>query len=558
MKFLRASLTLGIFLFFSFTAQATLPDWSENSTSPVGENPYQLDRTLFPLFRDAGKIHAQIYPVAVTGMLPPYEPIRHLIEDSSTNPLREFLNSLVRGASGYHSMDDVLTHLGLHEYPQASDQGIYSVPYPQGIRPQYKMGFGFIESSQGKGFSFSCAACHSANLFGKTVLGMTNRFPRANEFFMEAKNGSQFIQADLFKAYAHATEGETQMIRQLKESMKSVAVKKPLTLGLDTSLAQVSLSLNYRNQDAYASFSDFYAANPRPDILDFSPADSKPSVWWNLKYKNRWLSDGSVVSGNPILTNFLWNEIGRGGDLVKLESWLQQNEKILQEITTAVFSSEAPRFTDFFPAEKIDLEKAKAGEEVFNKTCSGCHGHYDKAWNLPNGDQLPLVEKLKTTAVRYPHQTQVKNVGTDPYRYRGMQSLEKLNALAISKKNGILIRAQQGYVPPPLVGIWARWPYLHNNSIPSLCALLSPQKDRPLFYYSGEAQVPATDFDATCNGYPLGANTPKAWQDAKHLYDTRRSGMSNQGHDEGIFLENGRELLSPVQKSALIQFLQTL
>ena len=39
-------------------------------------------------------------------------------------------------------------------------------------------------------FTFSCAACHSSNLFGKTVLGMTNRFPKANEFFIKAKTWS--------------------------------------------------------------------------------------------------------------------------------------------------------------------------------------------------------------------------------------------------------------------------------------------------------------------------------------------------------------------------------
>ncbi|HEY8270679.1 MAG TPA: hypothetical protein VIG33_07295 [Pseudobdellovibrionaceae bacterium] len=555
MKFLL----MGLFLLVSLKLHAAIPDWSENPPAPAGANPYQLPSDLFPQYRDAGKIHAQIYPVSITGMLPPYEPIRHLIEDSSANPLRNFLNSLVRGVSGLHSMQDVFTSLGLHDYPQAHDQGVYAVPFPQGVRPDYKMGFGFIETSQGKGFSFSCAACHSAHLFGKTVLGMTNRFPRANEFFIEASKATHFVDPDLFKVYANATEGETQMVKQLKENMKYVGFKKPLTLGLDTSLAHVSLSLNHRNKDPYATYSGVFASNPRPDpILDSSPADSKPAVWWNLKYKNRWLSDGSVVSGNPILTNLLWNEIGRGADLVKLEPWLQQNEKIVQEITTAVFSSEAPLFTDFFPAEKIDIAKAKEGEVIFNQTCSRCHGHYDKAWNLPHESELSPIEKLKTTAVRYPTQTQVKDVGTDPYRYRGMRSLEKLNDLAISLKNGILIRAQQGYVPPPLVGIWARWPYFHNNSVPSLCAVLSAQKDRPDFYYSGEAQVAETDFDVECNGYPLGAATPNSWKDLKHSYDTHRPGMGNQGHDEGIFLEKGRELLSPRQKRALIQFLQTL
>jgi hypothetical protein len=34
--------------------------------------------------------------------------------------------------------------------------------------------------------------------------------------------------------------------------------------------------------------------------------------------------------------------------------------------------------------------------------------------------------------------------------------------------------------------------------------------------------------------------------------------MGNFGHDEGIFIENGKDLLSPDDKKDLIKFLQTL
>ena len=78
-----------------------------------------------------------------------------------------------------------------------------------------------------------------------------------------------------------------------------------------------------------------------------------------LKYKTRWLSDGSIVSGNPIFTNFLWNEIGRGVDLQELEQWLKNNKKIVMELTTAVFATESPRWTDFFHADTINIVKAK-------------------------------------------------------------------------------------------------------------------------------------------------------------------------------------------------------
>ncbi|MFM6930128.1 MAG: hypothetical protein ACKOX6_16780, partial [Bdellovibrio sp.] len=354
-------------------------------------------------------------------------------------------------------------------------------------------------------------------------------------------------------------DAERRLLEETKASLGAVDLKAPIALGLDTSLAQVSLSLNRRNPDPYATLNSYYERHPRNDaFLDSNPADSKPAVWWNLKYKNRWLSDGSVLSGNPIFTNLIWNEIGRGADLQELEQWLSQNERIVQEITTAVFSSEAPHITDFYPAEKIDLGRAKAGEQIFNKTCAGCHGHYEKAWTLPYANLMRPAEKLKTVTVKYHDSTPVVNVGTDPYRRLGMKSLEQLNNLAISKKNGIVIKAQDGYVPPPLVGIWARWPYFHNNSIPNLCALLTPADRRPLAYYSGEANNPQTDYDFECGGYPTGAKTPRSWAQSEHLFDTRRIGMSNKGHDVGIFIRDGKEILSAEDKRNLIQYLQTL
>src|SRR6185436_3509545 len=150
-------------------------------------------------------------------------------------------------------------------------------------------------------------------------------------------------------------------------------------------------------------------------------------------------------------------------------------------------------------------------------------------------------------------------VGTDSHRRRAMHSLEQLNHLRISGDYGINVREQSGYVPPPLVGIWARWPYLHNNSVPNLCALLTAGPERASTYWSGEARDPQTDFDFECNGYPLGPKTPPAWRaDRAHFFDSARQGLSNRGHDEGIFLHNGRDLLSAADKRDLIRFLQTL
>jgi hypothetical protein len=324
-------------------------------------------------------------------------------------------------------------------------------------------------------------------------------------------------------------------------------------------LAQVALSLQKRNPDAWATKNSYYEKNPRADYLDTMPADSKPAVWWNLKYKNRWLSDGSVISGNPILTNILWNEIGRGTDMKELNDWMEKNEKVIADLTSMVFSTEAPRITDFFSEQHIDIAKAQRGEQIFLENCSGCHGTYHKNWSLSQFAGASITEQIKTYQVEYKKQTVVKDVGTDPYRYLGMKSLEKLNELQISQNNGIVIQAQKGYVPPPLVGIWARWPYFHNNSIPNLCELLTPAHLRTKEFYQGPAVDKNTDFDIECNGYPAPDKAPIAWRKNKELkFDTRIKGMGNSGHDERIFLKDGQEILTAADKKDLIHFLQTL
>lgn len=546
---------------FSNFLQAAEPDWSVGAPVPVNGRPniHAWPEGTFENYVTAGKLHAQIYPVTVTGALPPYAPLKNFLEERQSNPLKELFRQLGRTLSGYKSFDDVLKNLGLHPYPQVQDTGVYEVPYPVDIRPSHRMGVGLIHRDGATGFTFSCTTCHSSNLFGKTVLGMTNRFPRANEFFVQVKKLTPFVNPWLFQKSTGATDAELGLMNQTLNNLERVNVKSPIVLGLDTSLAQVALSLNRRTPDAWATPSQRWQKAPAKDpFLDSNPADSKPAVWWNLKYKNRWLSDGSVLSGNPIITNILWNEIGRGTDLKILDQWIEQNQKTIDEITSAVFSIEAPHITDFFSEDQIDIAAAQRGESIFNLRCAKCHGHYDKAWSLPEANQLTKKEQIKTYQVRYKTSTPVVDVGTDPYRRLGMKSLEILNRLEISRKYGVLVQAQEGYVPPPLVGIWARWPYFHNNSIPNLCALLTPGPQRPKVYYAGAANDPKTDFDFDCNGYPLGAKTPNNWKKDVLRFDARRKGMSNLGHDDTIFIKDGREVLTPQNKKDLIRFLQTL
>lgn len=542
--------------FANDAATRVAPDWSEGAKIPITGLPNRYGyagQALTDAVR-AGRKHAVDYPVEVTTSWLP----QHLLEKAFSDPLsKAFGDSNPLGA--YKNLDDFEQWLGLKVYPDCDGKGATSVPFPDGVKPTYRMGSTRHMLSDGAAVTYSCAGCHASRLFGRSILGLQNRTAHANVGIDKARQTLEGMPLEFVQLYFGLSDGETRILARLQAGLAQVDIRAPLVRGLDTSLVQVALSLAKRKQDAYASSDATLAKTPRPDRLDTIPADSKPGNWWVLRYKNRWLLDGSVVSGNPVYTNLIWNEIGRGTDVKTLETWLDQNQPTIDEFTAAVFAAEPVRMTEFFPPESLDIESAKRGKTLFDGTCARCHGSYLKGWELPQAASLTLAERLATVEVRYHEDTPVFDVGTDTLRNRGMDSLVQLNDLSISKKSGVIIKPQTGYVPPPLVGIWARWPYFHNNSAPSLCAVLTRASERPKTYYAGEAEDPKLDFDRTCNGYPMGSAVPAAWlKDSEALFDTTRQGLGNQGHDEGVFLKDGVELFSPAQKQDIIMFLQTL
>lgn len=525
------------------------------------ENIYQLNETTFQEIVMDGRRHALFYPVNVSELMIPYEPLKTFLESDADDPVRKVLYDLARVVSPFKSMNDIFSWLGLHPFPKTF-QPENPNPFPD-LDPEemiLPMGASLTEKSEGTALTFSCATCHSADLFGVKILGLTNRFPQANEFFRRGSEVAPYINTFLFKDLLKTTEGERLIFAKAKHNLKYVGIKKPAVLGLDTSLAQVALSLAKRKEDAYATRTKISHHFPRENQLNTLVADSKPAVWWNLKYKNRWLSDGSIVSGNPVHTNFLWNEIGRGTDLKVLEKWLTESKATIESLTAAVFASRPPRYEKFFGIDSIDIDMAKRGQKHYVESCQKCHGTYQKGWDLPNAQTLSKIELIENSQVIYHKKTPVRDVGTDPGRYLGMNAFAKdLNRLAISQAIGTVVEPQKGYVPPPLDGIWARWPYFHNNSAPNLCAVLTRGSDRPVTYFAGPANNKETDYDQECAGYPLGKRTPQAWKNnSDYFYDSRKEGLSNKGHDERIFIKDGKEIYSQTQKRELIEFLKTL
>jgi cytochrome c1 len=551
------ALSLSILITFISINLFANPDWSESATIELGTDRsdiYDLGSEDLKEVKRQGYIHALKWPVTVTGLLIPYKPLKYFLEEKKDNPLRRLIERIAEAKLGYDDMDGLYDWLGLNEYPDNTVvNGIFQIPYPtyNGSKPDYRVGASIIRAPHvpnSDGMTFSCATCHSGTFMGKTVMGLTNKRPRANEFFVMAKKYVPLIPSGFFKVATKATKEEKKMFKKTKGNLKWVGAVPPQVLGLDTSLPHVALSLHKRADDDIASKKS-PRRRRRPHKLETFPSDSKPMPWWNLKYKTRWLSDGSIVQGNPILTNFLWNELGRGTDLEELEDWMKDNEEKIKKLTAAAFATKAPQWTDFYPASSLDIQSAKRGEVVFNRSCQKCHGEYEKRWSYPLAELEPISEQIKTERVFYHEKTPVKDVGTDPNRWMATETFAAgLNKLRISKWMKTVVVPQKGYVPPPLEGVFLRYPYMHNNSIPNLCALMMKPSERPKFFVQGPS-TKAEHYDEDCVGYPTGSKIPKEWMKEKEAhFDATKPGLLNIGHSRPFYDEDGNPKMSEVEK----------
>ncbi len=536
----------------------SVADWSRTATLPEAGHRadiYQLGPALDAV-RARGLEHFLSWPVSVSGALLPDRPMRRLLDPDTTDSNTQGLQRAARYVLGFGTLPEMYDYLGLPER-DAHHDAQPGVPWPAWVKPGDRLGVGTVETPEGPAMTFSCATCHAANLFGRTVVGMTNRREQANEFFHKAAGFFPLLDADTFSRVMGANRDEVKRFLITQKHLGAVGARTPQARGLDTSLAQVSLSLARRTDDAMATRDPAVEASPRPNLLETFVADSKPAVWWTMKYKTRWLSDGSIVAGNPIFTNFLWNELGRGTDLDALQAWLKENQQVVDELTAMVFATEAPRWVDFFGLDSIDEAAAMRGEQTFLSLCASCHGTYEKGWSTPATDK---AQRLATTRVRYHPQTPTFDVGTSPQRAQGMEAFAaSLNQLTVSQWMQTEVEVQTGYVPPPLEGIWARYPYLHNQSVPTLCELLGPAAERTPVFYMGDDVEPATDFDAACVGLPVGDAVPAPWKDdARRKYDTTLPGLSNVGHDAWLRDAEGQRVLGDVARAELIEYLKTL
>lgn len=184
-----------------------------------------------------------------------------------------------------------------------------------------------------------------------------------------------------------------------------------------------------------------------------------------------------------------------------------------------------------FPG-RIDARAAARGQSVYAKACASCHGAY--------------------TAAARPELTSFPNwigdAGTDRAR---AEAFSPALADAVNRtpyRRQMTAAATGAYVAPPLSGVWATAPYLHNGSVPTLSALLG-LTPRPQRFLVGGHRL---NFDtvgidlSTDGGYPRGY---APWSTPEVL-DTTTPGYSNAGHLYGTDLKarDRRDLIEYLKK----------
>jgi mono/diheme cytochrome c family protein len=204
------------------------------------------------------------------------------------------------------------------------------------------------------------------------------------------------------------------------------------------------------------------------------------------------------------------------------------------DIRAYLASVEPPRW----PFGTVDAALAHEGEAVFGRACSACHGTYGKEETYPN-----LVVDLAT-------------IGTDPImaRFATDGSADRFIRWVNTSFYGELAYSAPapGYLAPPLDGVWATAPYLHNGSVPTLDALLNSSA-RPKFW---TRSFRSDDYDPKTLGWrfqalPYGKERSKDRAERVRIYDTSLPGYSNEGHTFG-------DALTEDERRAVLEYLKTL
>lgn len=357
----------------------------------------------------------------------------------------------------------------------------------------------------------NCLQCHAQVFEGKLVVGMGNSMidfshsQQAGQVLMSASSGVMKILVP--SQYQAAAE----MLRSIKKVFPYLQTE---VQGVNAADRLATVLVAHRDPVTLL-WSDTAMLDVPDEVI---PTDVP--AWWLLKKKNAMFYNGfgrGDFSKFMMLSNLL---------TVKDTAEAREVSTHFGDVLAFIKSVQAPKYP--YP---VDVPLAAEGKQIFNVTCRKCHGDYGSEDSYPN---LLIPENIiQTDSLLFKS------------NYQNAQFIDWFNkSWYATTDHPAKLEPFNGYIAPPLDGVWATAPYLHNGSVPTLQALLN-SKERPAYW---QRDIKHPKYDYTNMGWQY---ETKQSAGGKKIYNTTLPGYGNYGHTFG-------DALDAEARKALIEYLKTL
>jgi hypothetical protein len=297
-------------------------------------------------------------------------------------------------------------------------------------------GFNVIKNEQGIDMVVpNCLQCHAQVFNNQLYVGLGNSFI---DFSNTKKQSNIFTNAtfQLLKTIAPKQFEGTQTIFQ---SFKTVYPDLQTEVrGVNAADRLAILLVAHRNPVTLQWSDSALLKIPNEVISTDAPA------WWLLRKKNAMFYTGfgrGDFGKFLMLSNLLTLK-----DTTEAATVHQHFADVLAYIKTI----EPPKYPN-----PINQSLAMVGQLLFTTKCSKCHGSYGADAYYPN---LLIPEKI---------------IGTDSLLYKSNQQNPQFiqwfnTSWFAGGAHPAKLVPYNGYVAPPLDGVWVTAPYFHNGSVPTL------------------------------------------------------------------------------------------
>lgn len=357
----------------------------------------------------------------------------------------------------------------------------------------------------------NCFTCHAGALQGQLIPGLGNSFSDYRRSFTPLADMTALGVSLRFGKRSPEWEAFEDFGRYFRKMSPHIRTGLP---GVNPAFRLAEACMMHRNAGDLT-----YSKEPVYDISPYPVATDVPPLW-NVKKKNALYYDGI---GRGDFTKLIFQASVLG---ITDSTAARQAVTGFKDVLAWLHSLEPPKY----PRE-IDPALVAQGRLIFEAKCSRCHGTYGDNPSYPNKVVSLDVVKTDPVYVNYIHQS-------------GITQWYNSSWFAQSEPRS-WFEPLPGYIAPPLDGVWATAPYLHNGSVPTLGALLNSPTRPVRWQRSGDSN----DYDWENVGWKY--TEAKKAKKKGWVYDTTLPGYGNQGHTFG-------DDLSHDERKALITYLKTL